>query len=80
MKIHCQSHEKGKTAVARGNNLADKATKEVALEETAAFVLTVTLQEPPNPKLPDCPVYAEEEIEWAKNQPMSQCSEGWWQS
>lgn len=39
-----------------------------------SFVLTVTLQEPPNPKLPDCPVYAEEEIEWAKNQPMS-----WWQ-
>jgi hypothetical protein len=66
--------------VARGDNLAAKATKEVALEETAASMLAATLPEPPNPNLPECPVYSEEEIKWAKNQPMSRCSEVWWQT
>jgi hypothetical protein len=36
-------------AVARGNYLATKAAKEVALEETAASVLAVTLPEPLTP-------------------------------
>lgn len=66
--IHCTGHQKGTTAMARGNNLA---AKEVALEETAASVLPATLPESPNPNLPECPIYTEEEIEWSKNQPMS---------
>lgn len=77
--IHCPSHQKGTMPVARGNNLADKAAKVVALKEMAASVLAMILPEPPNPSLPECPVYTEEEIKWAKNQPMSWCSEGWWQ-
>ena len=36
--IHCPSHQKKITAVASGNNLADRAAKEVALEETAVSV------------------------------------------
>lgn len=43
----------------------------------AAFVLATVLPGPPNPNLAECPVFMEEEIKWAKNQPMSQCSEGW---
>jgi hypothetical protein len=66
VKIHCQSHEKGKTAVARGNNSAAKAAKEVALEETAASLLAVTLPELPRPNLLEYPISLEEEIKWVK--------------
>ena len=48
-----------------GKNLADKTDREVALEETAASKLTVTLPKPPNRNLPECPAYSEEEIKWA---------------
>jgi hypothetical protein len=78
--IHCPDHQKGITVVARGNSLADRAVKEVALEETAASMLAAILPGPSNPNLPETPVYMEEEIKWAKNQPMSQCSEGWLQT
>lgn len=71
--IHCPGYQKGITPVARGINLADKAAKEVALEETAASILPAILPEPPNPNLTEFPVCTEEEIRWAKNQPMSQC-------
>lgn len=57
-----------------------KTAKEVALEEMAASVLATVLTESPNPNLTDCPVSMEEEMTCAKNQLMSQCSEGKWQS
>lgn len=60
--------------MARGNNLADKTAKEVAVKETAVSMLATVLPKPPNTNLPKCPVYMEEEIKWAKNQPMNQCS------
>jgi hypothetical protein len=63
--------------VARDNNLVSKAAKKVALKETAASKLTVTLPKPPNRNLPECPAYSEEEIKWATKQPMSLCSEDW---
>lgn len=65
--------------MAKRSNLADKAAKEVALEETDTSVLATILPEPLNSNLPEQPV-STEEIKWAKNQPMSQCLEGWWQS
>lgn len=71
--IHCPGHQKGITPVARGINLADKAAKEVALKETAASMLVAILPEPSNPKLPEFPVYTEEEIRWARNQSISRC-------
>ena len=77
--IHCPRHQKGTIPAARGNNPADKAAKEVALEETDTSVLATILPEPLNSNLPEQPV-STEEIKWAKNQPMSQCLEGWWQS
>ena len=64
--------------VARGNNFADKATKEVALEETAASVFPAVLPELLNLNLLERPVYMEE-IKWTKNLPMIQCLEGWGQ-
>ena len=60
--IHCPGHQKGTTAVTRGKNLAHRAAKEAALEETAASVLAATLPEPPDPNLQECPAYTEEEV------------------
>ena len=60
--------------------MADRTAKEVALEKSAASMLAATLPEPPKPNLQACPAYMEEEIKWAKNQPRSRCSEGWWQT
>lgn len=60
--------------------MADRTAKEVALEKSAASMLAATLPEPPKPNLQACPAYMEEEIKWAKNQPMSRCSEVWWQT
>lgn len=56
--VHCPGHQKG-TPVARGNNLANKTTKEVALKETTASVLATVPPKPPDPNLPQCPVYME---------------------
>lgn len=64
--------------MARGKNLANKAAKEVTLQETAISVLATVLSELPNPNLPEQLFYTEE-IKWANNQPMHQCLEGWWQ-
>ena len=78
--IHCPGHwkkKKERKKVARDNNLVSKAAKKVALKETAASKLTVTLPKPPNRNLPECPAYSEEEIKWATKQPMSLCSEDW---
>ena len=33
--IHCPGHQKGESHMARGNNLVDKVTKEIALKDTA---------------------------------------------
>ena len=60
--IHCPGHQKGTTPVTRGKNLAHRAAKEAALEETAASVLAATLPEPPDPNLQECPAYTEEEV------------------
>ena len=68
---------KGISPVARGNNLADYMAKEVVIEEMATSVLTTVLLEPPNHKLLEQPVYMEEEIKWAKNQPINQYLEDW---
>jgi hypothetical protein len=38
--------------MARGNNLADKTAKEIALQETATSVLATFPQEIPNPNFP----------------------------
>ena len=65
--IHCPGHQKGTTAVTRGKNLAHRAAKEAALEETAASVLAATPPEPPNPNLLERPAYTEEEVKWAKS-------------
>ena len=78
--IHCPGYQKGILTVARANKLTSKSSKELALEEIAASMLVATLPELDNPNLPKCPVYMEKEIKWAKNQPMSRCSEGWWQT
>ena len=60
--------------------MADRTAKEVALEKSAASMLAATLPKPPDSNLLEFLVYMEEEITWAKNQPMSQCSEGWLQT
>jgi hypothetical protein len=78
--IHCPGYQKGILTVARANKLTSKSSKELALEEIAASMLVATLPELDNPNLPKCPVYMEKEIKWAKNQPMSWCSVGWWQT
>lgn len=44
--IHCPRYQKGTALVARGNDLADKAAREVALQETATSVLATDLTEP----------------------------------
>ncbi|XP_060222450.1 protein NYNRIN-like isoform X1 [Meriones unguiculatus] len=77
--IHCPGHQRNNTKIAVGNNLADRTAKSVALQETTD-VLAAILPEPPDPNLPNAPWYTKEEIQWAKNQPMSQCLEGWWHS
>lgn len=59
--------------------MAGKASKEVALEETAASLLAATLLELANPNVPKCLVCNEDKIKWAKNQPIIWCSEAWWQ-
>jgi hypothetical protein len=63
--IHCPGCQKGTTTLARGNILAIRATKELALEEIATSILATALPELPNLNLPECTVYTEEEIKWA---------------
>jgi hypothetical protein len=76
--IHCPGFQKGTTPVARGNHLASKTAKEIARKETAASVFATVLPKPPSPNLLECQVCMEKEIKWVKNQPLSQCLEGWW--
>lgn len=37
--IHCPGHQKGESHIARGNNLADKMAKEVALKDTVPMLI-----------------------------------------
>lgn len=77
--IHCPGHQKGDTMVARGNKLADKAAREIAVQ-SSDDIPAINLLHLGDPRLPEQPHYTPEEVRWAKNLPMSQLLQGWWRS
>ena len=74
--VHCPGHQRSDTPMARGNNLADKAAKQVALE--VSHLLPALLPDPGAPCLPDKPKYTEEDLRWLNDLPMVEHSNNWY--
>ena len=74
--IHCPGHQKPTDPVSRGNCLADKMAREIALQRD--LIMVAQLPDSGPRTLPKDPTYTEEDLSWIHQQPKAQCLDGWW--